>query len=194
MVSVVSQAHRLVQAVLLPGEIAIDATAGNGHDTLFLARQVGPQGRVFALDIQAAALAQTQHRLSAAGIENVALILGDHALMRELIPAEVHGRVGAVMFNLGYLPGGDKRVTTQVAHTFPALENAVQVLRPGGILSVVAYPGHPGGAEETEQVERWFEEMGASRLEQLDVPREAGPGPRLLVGRRTAPAAGTGQL
>ncbi len=85
------------------------------------------------------------------------LLLHDHARIDELLPAGDRGRIAAVMFNLGYLPGSDHQLVTQSSSTLRALTIAWDWLRPGGILSVIAYPGHPGGLEETLAVCDWFD-------------------------------------
>jgi predicted methyltransferase len=150
----VSRAHELLHGHLQPGDTVIDATAGNGHDTLLLAQLIAPGGRVFAFDIQPAALVATRSRLGSAGIpaESWQLIQAGHETMLAAMPPELHGRIAAVVFNLGYLPGGDKSVITAPATTLTALRAALQLLRPGGLLVAVLYPGHPGGAEEADAV------------------------------------------
>jgi len=173
--SVLAFAHRIVREALRPGEIAVDATMGNGHDTLFLAQLVGAGGRVYAFDVQEAALAAARKRLEAAGVPaataaelaeaepaatepaagRVILYLRDHAELAEALPPSAAGRVGAVMFNLGYLPGSDHKIVTQPETTVRALSSAARLLRPGGVISVVVYPGHAGGAEEGEAVGAW---------------------------------------
>ncbi len=159
-------AHRIVASVLQPGEVAVDATVGNGHDTLFLARQVGPQGHVYGFDVQEEALARTRRRLEEAGLhERVTLLRRGHEYMTESVPATWHGRIGAVLFNLGYLPGGsDRSCITRPETTLPALDAALRLLRPGGVLTVVAYRGHPGGAEEAEAVRQWAETLDPDRF------------------------------
>lgn len=141
-------AHEAVRAVLGPGEVAIDATAGNGHDTAFLARLVGPSGRVFAFDIQPEALARTAARVG--NTKAITLLVQDHAEMATAIPHEFHGRVAAIMFNLGYRPGGPPEIITRPETTCRAISAGLHLLRPGGVLTVIAYTGHPGG--ETEAV------------------------------------------
>lgn len=140
--------------------LAIDATAGNGHDTVFLAGLVGPAGRVVGFDLQAAAIESAQNRLRHAGLlERVSLHTVGHENMEDLIgPPENLRPVTAVMFNLGYLPGGDKRLTTRTETTLHALEAAARLLAPGGVLSVVGYTGHPGGGAETAAVQGWLRE------------------------------------
>ncbi|RRJ64423.1 methyltransferase domain-containing protein [Paenibacillus oralis] len=158
--SVLSMAHKLAGERLQPGDPAVDATAGTGADTLFLAKACGPKGRVFAFDIQPQALNLTRERLGKeepSSLAGVTLIERSHAEMEAALPAEVHGRLGAVMFNLGYLPaaGADPALITQPGSTLPALEAAVRLLRPRGILTAVLYPGHPGGDTEARAVEAW---------------------------------------
>jgi predicted methyltransferase len=144
------QAHAIVRSVLQPGAVAVDATAGNGHDTRFLAECVGSTGRVFAFDIQAEALTRVAEVVRDRG--NVTLVNRDHAELLDVISENECGRVGAVMFNLGYLPGGDKRQITRPDSTVRALAAALAVLKPGGVLTVIAYSGHPGGVEEMAAV------------------------------------------
>lgn len=149
-------AAELLKSIILLGETAIDATAGNGHDTLFLAKQVGAEGKVIAFDIQEAAISSTFGRIQEAGLENrVSLVLASHTMMEDHADA---GSVAAVMFNLGYLPGTDHAVTTG-EDTISALEMAVRLLRKGGALSVVCYPGHSGGDDEAARVEKWMEKL-----------------------------------
>ncbi|MFP6880071.1 MAG: class I SAM-dependent methyltransferase, partial [Roseibacillus sp.] len=138
-----------------PGETVIDATVGNGHDTVFLANCVGEGGRVIGLDIQERALELARCRLLENGIapERVSLFSRGHEFMGECVT----GPVGAVMFNLGYLPGGDHSITTQTAGTVSALEQAWKLLRPGGLISMLCYRGHPGALDETNAVRRWLE-------------------------------------
>lgn len=175
--------------MLRAGETAVDATAGNGHDTCFLAERVGPAGRVLAFDIQPAALEATRARLAAAGLlARVVLVLGSHGGLAERVPP---GGVAAVMFNLGYFPGGDHGVITRPAETLRALAAAQGVLRPGGILTVVCYPGHPGGAEEAAAVVEWAAALDAAAWETAVFRRTdaAKPAPFLVrVGRRLGKA------
>lgn len=155
-VSILSFAHQLIEARVQPGETVIDATAGNGVDTLFLARIVGSTGVVHAFDIQPQALEQTSARLAKEQPDSdVRLHLCSHAELQERVPCEPHGHVAAVMYNLGYLPGQDHTTVTQAGSTLAALEASCKVLRRGGVITIVLYTGHPGGMEEAEAVEAW---------------------------------------
>jgi len=153
----VQQAHQHWQKILKPGDFAIDATVGNGHDTLFLAQCVGKAGCVWGIDIQPIALQQAQKRLQASDcLAQTHLILGDHAHLTTHIPLSVVGQIRLICFNLGYLPGQDHAYTTQAHSTLEALEQAQQLLAPGGYISCLAYPGHPAGAAEARAVEAFF--------------------------------------
>lgn len=158
-VSILSFAQELAAARIQPGDVCIDATAGNGVDTLFLLKAAGAGGTVHAFDIQEAALANTRQRLAKElpedRLSGARLHLASHERMKELLPPEQHGRVAAAMFNLGYLPGADHSLITRPDTTLPALSAALELLRPGGVLTIAVYPGHEGGAAEAEAVSTW---------------------------------------
>jgi 16S rRNA C1402 N4-methylase RsmH len=149
----VEQASRAVQLVVTPGSMAVDATVGNGHDLLTLAGLVGPTGHVFGFDIQQAAIDSASALMRTHGVQNrISLYRQSHHRMVDCLPAEAHGRIKAVMFNLGYLPGGDRSLTTVPETTTSALRQALQVLHPGGIISLIYYSGHHQGAVERDAV------------------------------------------
>ncbi|GAC41492.1 class I SAM-dependent methyltransferase [Paenibacillus popilliae] len=166
--SVLSFAQQAVKERVQPGDRAVDATMGTGVDTLFLARLVGPRGAVAAFDIQATALQLTRRRLEDAfgsdGSAQVELLRHSHAAMTLALPPAWQGATAAVMFNLGYLPtvDADKRVMTEPSTTLAALKDALTLLRPGGVLTAVVYPGHSGGDREADAVRAWAEAMPAA--------------------------------
>ena len=185
--SLVQQAHAALSEILTDNDIAIDATVGNGHDTLFLAREVGQGGTVYGFDIQEAALDTTYRRLQAEGLEGrVSLYHAGHEAMAVVLPASVRGRVKAVMFNLGYLPGGDKQRTTGITTTIAALEQALSLLTPGGAISVLAYTGHPGGREEADAVKAWARTLSPDYCQVvIEVPPSmSGTAPEWVLVRR----------
>jgi 16S rRNA C1402 N4-methylase RsmH len=149
--------HHILTNHLEEGDQAIDATAGNGYDTLFLAEQVGPSGKVIAIDIQDCAIQSTREKLDSAGlIDRVRLVTEDHATaLRNLIASNV-GKIAAITFNLGYLPGSDKSIQTHLESTEEALATSIQLLTIGGYLCVTAYRGHSGGIAEAETVEAFM--------------------------------------
>ena len=149
--------HHILTNHLKEGYQAIDATAGNGYDTLFLAEQVGPSGKVIAIDIQDCAIRSTGEKLESAGlIDRVRLVPDDHAVALKKLTASNRGSVAAITFNLGYLPGSDKSIQTRAESTKEALAASIQLLTPGGYLCVTAYRGHSGGIAEAETVEAFM--------------------------------------
>jgi predicted methyltransferase len=154
---ILDQAHDWIRRVLAPGDLAIDATVGNGHDTVFLAECVGPDGRVVGFDIQQAALDEAARRLQQENLaERVVLVhRGHEAMQDELGRVATTARPKVVMFNLGYRPGGDHAVITRAETTIAALDQAVDLVLPGGLITIVAYPGHAGGETEADSVLEW---------------------------------------
>lgn len=158
-------ARDLVAAALKNGGRAVDATCGNGHDTVFLAEHVGPHGLVQAFDIQPQAILATRQRLTEAGLlERVQLIEASHAN----IESYCHENLQAVMFNLGYLPGGNHAVVTQPESTLTALRFAAEKLNSGGIITVVAYTGHEGGMDEFKAVRHFAAALPQQRFTVLE--------------------------
>ena len=149
--------HTILTNHLQQGDQAIDATAGNGYDTLFLAEQVGSSGKVTAIDIQDCAIRSTREKLESTGlIDRVKLVTDDHATaLGKLIEAN-REKIAAITFNLGYLPGSDKSIQTETESTEEALAASIQLLSPGGYLCVTAYRGHSGGTSEAEAVEAFM--------------------------------------
>ena len=144
------------------GDVAVDFTMGNGNDTLFLSQTVGKEGRVYAFDIQEAAIESTRARLVAEGApENYTLICASHHRVREFVKEPIK----AGMFNLGYLPGsGKKAVTTMRETTMPAVEAAIELLSPDGVLIVAIYPGHEEGALEGEMLREYFKTLSRFKI------------------------------
>jgi len=168
-------AHDALGAVLQPGNLAIDATLGNGHDSLFLARCVGASGTVLGLDVQARALQRARLRLREAGTPaRCHLRLTGHEHLASEVAALGLGSPQAVTFNLGYLPGSDKSVVTRPGTTVAALTQALQLLAPGGLISLLAYRGHPGGQEEAGAVEQLLDSLDRDRF---GLHRESGRQP-----------------
>ncbi len=127
------------------GDVAVDFTMGNGHDTEFLCRTVGEGGRVYAFDIQAAAVESTARRLQEVGCpQNYTLIHDSHHNVKQYVKEPIK----AGMFNLGWLPGGDKSITTLRETTLPALADAIDLLDRDAVLNVAVYPGHDEGDAE----------------------------------------------
>ncbi|MGP7818377.1 class I SAM-dependent methyltransferase [Niallia sp. 01092] len=151
-------ARSLLEKSITTGDIAVDATMGNGHDTLFLAKLVGETGKVFSFDIQQDALAATEKRLTENNLNEVAtLSLCGHEQLKTIIPAIHHGKVTAAIFNLGYLPGGDKSIVTTANNTISAIEHLLDIMAPEGIIILVIYHGHPEGQLERDELLSYVE-------------------------------------
>ncbi|MGN4124003.1 class I SAM-dependent methyltransferase [Lysinibacillus sphaericus] len=146
---VLQYAQQLLTEAIEDGDTVVDATAGNGHDTLFLAQLVGDDGQVFAFDVQKSAVDATLHRLLDNALEHRALVL--HA-GHEHVAKHVQKPVAAAIFNLGYLPGSNHDIITKPNTTILALTDLLQLLKIGGLIVLVVYHGHPGGKEERNAV------------------------------------------
>ncbi len=155
------------------GDRVVDATCGNGRDTLFLAGLAGPAGKVWAFDLQEQGLANTRALLANAGcLAWTQLVAAGHERLAEFVGEPVR----AVHFNLGYLPGGDRNLITRPENTLAALDQASRLLLPGGIITVCVYTGHPGGADEGKAVEEWAAGLSPGEFNTW-VSRQANRGP-----------------
>lgn len=143
-----------------PGDTVVDATCGTGRDTIALAHAVGSEGKVYAFDIQKNAYLLTEARLKSHGYSNVHLLMQSFVSMSDHIAER---SASAVVFNLGYMPGGDHSITTTADTTLKGLECALRIIRSGGIVTVVMYDGHEAGAEEKQAVLEWAEELDQSK-------------------------------
>ncbi len=142
--------HRFLQKYVPQGGFAIDATAGNGGDTLLLCQLVGEQGRVLAMDVQQQAVENTQKRLEEAGFcARAQVLLESHANLAQYVPEE---SADCVVFNFGWLPGGDHAVFTRKDTSLPAIEQGLTCLKPGGIMSLCLYYGRNNGYEERDAI------------------------------------------
>lgn len=141
--------HELIRKVVQKGDIVVDATMGNGNDTLLLAGLVGDKGRVYSFDIQECALANTSNKLKEAGVSDfVELIKDGHQNIDRYTPKGIR----AVMFNLGYLPKGNHSIGTKADTTIEALKKSMELLMVGGIIMMVIYYGGDSGFDEKEAV------------------------------------------
>lgn len=182
LIPVLRFAHQLVRERVNKGDVVIDATLGNGHDTLLLAQLVGESGLVMSFDVQTQAFEKSQLLLEKHQVlSQVRFVHDSHAHLCQHWEkylssfARIDGEAEqlssivyppspkVIMFNLGYLPGADKRYTTQVSSTLEALTQSLALLSRQGLLLVVVYPGHPEGAQEDKAVGAW-----ASQLDQRE--------------------------
>jgi predicted methyltransferase len=180
LINLLHVAHEYIQKVLPKGGMAVDATVGNGHDTLFLAKAVGETGRVYGFDIQDQAIANTKERLVQEGQDKqVHLFQYPHQQpWSSVLPKQFYGKVDAVMLNLGYLPRGDTSIVTKPSSTIIACKQALAWLKPKGLVTIMLYTGHEGGKEEAENVIEWcrqlpdrqYQVLLHQRLNRFDAP------------------------
>ncbi|MGM0395574.1 MAG: tRNA (mnm(5)s(2)U34)-methyltransferase [Bacillota bacterium] len=138
------------------GHICVDATTGNGKDTLILAKLVGVTGFVYSFDIQKIALENAGDLLAKKGLHHrVSLVHDSH----ENIRGNIEGEIDFIIYNLGYLPGGDKSVRTSATTTIRSINNALYSMVPGAIMLITAYTGHEGGLYEYQAVRGLAEEL-----------------------------------
>jgi len=152
--------HEILKGKIREGDTVVDATVGNGNDTLFLARAVGKTGKVIGFDIQKKALHQTQNKLIQEALADRVLLIHDsHSNMDQYIKEPIHG----AMFNLGYLPQGDKNIITKADTTIEALKKVCSLLLTGAFITIISYWGHQGGLEEKEAVEDFLTKLEAKK-------------------------------
>ncbi|WP_206812775.1 class I SAM-dependent methyltransferase [Paradesulfitobacterium ferrireducens] len=146
----------LLKQFIAERDVVLDATAGRGRDTVFLAECVGAAGKVYALDIQEEAIRETGQLLEIYGLKDrVMLYLLDHAALDQV----VQDKLAAAVFNLGYLPGSDHQITTEPASTLAAIRAVLKRLKPGGVLALTLYRGHPGAGAEAAAVETLLQSL-----------------------------------
>lgn len=152
--------HKFVKDYIEPGDCCIDATCGNGYDTEFLCRIVGEQGIVYAFDIQESAIERTAERLERLGYtQRVKIFCESHVNMAVRVEREA----SVIMFNFGYLPGGDHSLATQPESSKKAVEQGLGLLKKGGIMSLCIYSGGDTGYAERDMLLTYLEELDPSK-------------------------------
>lgn len=153
-------AKNLLQIAVQEGDIVVDGTIGNGHDTVFLAKLVGNSGHVFGYDIQEEAVNNTNERLRTEKLETrVTIVHKGHQHIKTTIPADLHGTISGAIFNLGYLPGGDTSIVTVPETTLKAIEQLIDIMKPGGIIVIVIYHGHEEGQVERDELMHFVKKL-----------------------------------
>lgn len=149
--------HHFIAEQVSPGSFCIDATAGNGNDTEFLCRLVGDTGKVLALDIQQAAIDATGLRLFQNHLSHIgSTILDTHENLAHYANPD---SVDCIVFNFGYLPGGDHALSTKAASSIKAMEAALTLLKKGGLMSLCIYSGGDSGFEERDAILNWLKKL-----------------------------------
>ncbi|WP_137598112.1 class I SAM-dependent methyltransferase [Paucilactobacillus kaifaensis] len=172
--------HTILKDNISLGETVIDATVGNGNDTIFLASLVGKSGRVYGFDIQQTAIDKTKQQLLLTGLQQqTTLICSGHEHIGQYVTEQIAGAI----FNLGYLPGGDKNVITHGNTTIKAIQTMLPLLRRGGTICLVIYYGHPGGDDERQSVEQFATQLDQKKFNVLEYQfiNQAHTPPRLVA-------------
>jgi len=161
MLSTTEWCHHFIKLQVKPGDLCIDATMGNGHDTELLCRLSGESGRVLAFDIQEIALQNTQKRLDSAKVpKNYQLILDSHSHMEKYAKKDT---VSCIVFNFGYLPGGDHMLATRPNTSIAAIEQGLSLLKKDGLLSLCIYSGKDSGFTERDALLTYLKELDAKQ-------------------------------
>lgn len=137
-------AHQLWKDLLSPHDTVVDATCGNGYDTKYLSTLAG---HVHSFDIQEAAIESAKAKLT--DHDKVTFIHDSHAELKKYLKAV---EIKLFVYNLGYLPGGDKSITTLAETSIQSIAAAVELLAPGGMICITLYHGHTEGAREAQLI------------------------------------------
>lgn len=156
---IIQYAHQLLEQTVTKNDIVIDATCGNGNDTLFLSNLVGNNGHVYAFDIQKQAIESTKAKLQEHHKENITYIHDSHANLSSYISEDLKGKIGGAVFNLGYLPRSDKKIVTKGDTTVSAIEQLLEYIRTKGLIVIVIYHGHDGGKDEKNAVLSYVKQL-----------------------------------
>lgn len=157
---IIPYAHKLVEETITKTDIVIDATCGNGHDTLFLSKIAN---HVFAFDIQKEAIENTKRLLIEHNITNVTLIHDSHISFSK---HDIHNPK-VIMYNLGYLPGSNQEIKTKADNTITSIQDGLRILKPHGLISITVYPGHKEGLEESKALEDFVSSLPSSHFNVL---------------------------
>ena len=177
-------AHAYLDLVVKEGDTVVDATTGNGHDTLYLAQKVGPQGTVYAFDVQENALAHTASLLDESKLSNRVNLINESHIC---ISGHVKVPIAAAVYNLGYLPGGDHSIVTEAHTTCESIKQALALLKPGGLITITLYPGHPEGRREKEKLIPFCESLSPAEYTALHMERlnrQTTPPELLIIGKK----------
>lgn len=159
--NIVNLSHDFLEEVVGEGDWALDATLGNGNDAVFLAELVGKSGRIFGFDIQEDAIRKSKVALEARGAsKRFELFQSCHSRLGEHL--KFKSKIKGIVYNLGYLPGSDRSISTQSETTLMSLEQAKELLSLGGRIVLVTYNAHPGGLAEAKAVSQFATKLEPS--------------------------------
>lgn len=152
--------HQFVTSHIQNGSICVDATAGNGNDTVFLCEHAGMDGKVFAFDIQEAAIENTKKRVKESGYQNAEIIFDSHVNMKKYLEEK---SVDCILFNFGYLPGGNHAIATKASTSIEAIKEGLDCLKKDGIMGLCIYSGKDSGFEEKEAILNYLKQIDSKK-------------------------------
>ena len=161
--SILNKVKQIMDNQLKPNDLVVDATVGNGFDTLFLANLVS-KGHVYGFDIQKKAIDNTSKLLNDNNINNATLINDSHDKMLNHLKENT---ISLIVFNLGYLPNGDKTITTNYKTTITAINQGLKLLNHKGIILIVVYPGHSEGLKESIEINQFLSNLDNYKIEKF---------------------------
>ncbi|TFB13804.1 16S rRNA (cytosine(1402)-N(4))-methyltransferase [Filobacillus milosensis] len=165
MKQIIPFAHDILKESISEGDTVVDATLGNGHDSLFLSQLVGERGRVFSFDIQQEALDQSALLFQEHNVNNVDMVLKGHEFASDVLREKDISSIEGVIFNLGYLPGSDKQIATSSSTTIKAINQLFPLLEPQRYIVIVVYPGHSEGQAEKEELMQFLSGIPAKEAD-----------------------------
>lgn len=160
-VNTIKLAHDIINKSVKVGQTVLDCTVGNGNDTKLLAELVGPNGKVYGFDIQSRALEITIEKLTCENLNNRVILIQDS---HENIDLYIDEKLDFIVYNLGYLPKGDKNIKTNKKSTLISLNKSLSLLNDNGIILVSCYVGHDGGMEEKNGVEELLRNLDQKKF------------------------------
>lgn len=152
-INAVNIAKKIMKSYVQKGHIVLDCTVGNGNDTITLSRLVGDKGKVYGFDIQSIALEITKEKLIKEGLEDRVVLINDS---HEYIDKYISQKLDFIIYNLGYLPNGNKEIKTNRDSTLISIKKSLSLLNKNGLLLVTCYTGHKGGIEEWKALKDYF--------------------------------------
>ena len=164
-VNAVDLAKKIIYYHVKRGDTVVDCTVGNGNDTILLARLVGEKGKVYGFDIQSIALNITKDKLLKENLEKRVVLLNSG---HENIDNYISEGVDFIIYNLGYLPGGDKKIKTEADTTLLSVKKSLSLLKQNALLLITCYPGHDGGNLEKEGIKNFLNTLSQKEYNVLE--------------------------
>lgn len=146
----------LIKSYVKENHICLDGTVGNGNDTIKILNTLNGTGKIYGFDIQEDAINHTESLIFSRNYKTEVLLIKDS---HEYVDRYIKERINFAIYNLGYLPGGDKNIKTDHTSTIISIKKVLDLLAPNGILLITVYLGHPGGMDEYTAIKNYLETL-----------------------------------